>query len=433
MRSTLIFASSLKQRLQSPRATIAAASAATVTVAAATAAATNMSSSEGGPITISLSKRQIGQGEISRRAVEGAALSEQEIHEVIKAHLSRLQTKYHANFDRFEANTGTKHPLDKRTAACSSERKDEGTTPLTSQEGNQLWTGEVAIGTPPVRVPLDFDTGSSDLFVTPGLYHPDRSSTCEKTGKRFGTGFGDGTHAEGDIYLEDVTVGGLTAHKQAVGNATKSTLDEEGSKGIAGMAFQKISSFNAPSFIATLIHQSSLAQPVFGFGLWADKDARLDLGHIPQNVFKGDLVWNKADSASGFWAVDFEISHVEGRQVGMVDTGTTLIVGPKADVKAMLLAAGMTIKEQDGQIYGVYRADAPTPELALTFNGTRFPISADALLYQKHGDLLVAGIVGSDFWDEGITWVLGDTLLRDVYAVFKQDGEQAEVGFAPKA
>ncbi|CAD6915178.1 unnamed protein product, partial [Tilletia laevis] len=163
--------------------------------------------------------------------------------------------------------------------------------PLVDQQDELLWVGQVGVGTPAQTVTLDFDTGSSDTWVSPSIYKPSASSSAKKTGKTFRGAHGDGSNATGNIYLESFTVGGLTAVKQAFGTATKSTVQDR--------SFKSISDFNADPIFDTLVKQGTAPQNVFAFGLWP-KGARLDIGHIAKEAYQGKVTYSPVHSAHGF-------------------------------------------------------------------------------------------------------------------------------------
>ncbi|KAE8234311.1 hypothetical protein CF326_g642 [Tilletia indica] len=386
-----------------------------------------------GPVTLTLSKRQ--NATVSSKiaaAVESTveAVSPKDPYVVANAYVANLRIKYHLRFDHFKANTGKTNGFDKRTVETTSLAAvpGSGNEPLTDQENELLWTGQVGVGTPVQTITLDFDTGSSDTWVNPKIYKPSASSTAKKTGKTFRVAYGDGSNASGDIYLESVTVGGLTALNQAFGNATKSTLQDSGNQGIAGMAFETIAQFNAPPFFDTLVSQGTAPQNVFAFGLWPE-GARLDLGQIVAEAYQGDITYSKVDDSDGFWTTSFEVTGAEGTQTGIIDTGTTLILGPVDVVTAIYKSLGVETQVQDGQVYGVYPTNSP-PTITFTFNGTPFTLSPEALSFQVQGENTIAGLIGGDL-GAGPAWIVGDTFLQDVYAVF--DKGNLQVGFAPKA
>ncbi|KAK0542949.1 hypothetical protein OC845_006373 [Tilletia horrida] len=377
---------------------------------------TSASNNPGAPpshATVALVKRESGS-----TFVASADNDELKAHEFIKvvarAHVAHLRAKYHHRLDQFEVNTGNKHALDCRAG------KHYGSEVLHPQEKEALWTGQFAVGTPPVLLQMDLDTGSSDTFAFPKFYDPAKSSTAKRTSKSFSLHYGDGTHARGDVYEDSVRIAGLTAQHQAFGVATENTLDTSDSQGMAGMAFESIASSKSLPFFQTMMKQGVLAQSVFCFGLWS-KHARFDLGYAAREAYEGEFAWSKVDPSHGFWTTSFNVGGVDG---------TTMIVGPAEAIKKIAQESNCYIKEEDGTVYLIYEHDKP-PQLTLTFNGTTFAISAENLAFQRHGNLVVSGIVGADMGLGQDAWVVGDTFLKGVYACFDVGGMR--VGFAPKA
>lgn len=107
---------------------------------------------------------------------------------------------------------------------------------------------------------VDFDTGSSDIFV-PGsdcdstcsghtLYDASESSTAQDTGESFELGFGDGSAVSGEQFTDTVTLGGLTATDQRIGAAGQLSGNFDISRfppdGLVGMAFEEISNYGSP-------------------------------------------------------------------------------------------------------------------------------------------------------------------------------------------
>ena len=117
-------------------------------------------------------------------------------------------------------------------------RRASGGDPLTDHNA-RMWSGNISVGTPPKSFSgmtflhdwlkslsdprhdaVDFDTGSSDLFLSSvgcgascsghTLYDPSASSTARDLFKPFSLSFGDLSTASGEQYTDVVKIAGLT-------------------------------------------------------------------------------------------------------------------------------------------------------------------------------------------------------------------------------
>lgn len=158
------------------------------------------------------------------------------------ADLPITDRKIQRGFATYERNTGVPHPL---SGSIQLSRRASGGDPLTDDSA-KLWYGAICVGTPPMSFtgiiflygdlkPLadprhdtvDFDTGSSDLFLpSPScdsscsghrLYDPNASSTAHNISKTFSLGFGDGSTSEGDQFTDVVSIAGLTVRGTVFG------------------------------------------------------------------------------------------------------------------------------------------------------------------------------------------------------------------------
>ncbi|KAL9932332.1 hypothetical protein V8E36_008811 [Tilletia maclaganii] len=364
------------------------------------------------------------------------ATSDADVHAYVQAHVVRITAKYNRYFDLFRKTTGVRHHLDRRTGESLSYEGMPGRMRLSDVRDGALWVGLLDVGTGLGRVQLtaNFDTGSIDCVIpkqNPGLYDPEASKTAKLTGETFEVEYSDGTTLEGDIVLDHVTAAGLEAHSVAIGNAIRSTVNAEDCQAIVGMAFMvpRIhSALYRPGFMSALVEQNLVSRHLFGFGLRLDGSARLDLGHIPLQ-YRGQISWTPVISPeNGMWACAFDISNVREAQIALVDTGTTLILGPVELVRRALTKAGMIIREEDGLLYGAYYTSGSTPQISITVAGRPFVLSAEALAFEYDGDMTIAGIMGKT--DVEVNWYLGDVFLQNVYAVF--DADRQRIGFAPR-
>lgn len=240
--------------------------------------------------------------------------------------------------------------------------------------------------------------------------------------------YGDGSTARGKVYDDTLTIGELKAYGQAVGSATTSTLGDE-SAGIAGMAFPSLSQFKRDPFMQTLIKQGVISQGIFAFGL-SKTDARLDVGGVDRASYRDSLNYVDVDTSTGFWTISAGTLNGVPLLSSIVDTGTTLVIGPPVDVSIICLEAGGIIVPYGSDVFCGYRADQPTPVFTFEFNGVKYQPSPDAVRFTDDGPIILTGFVGSSI---GILdgWILGDVFLRDLYAAF--DIDNGRVGFAPRS
>ncbi|KAH7907902.1 aspartic peptidase domain-containing protein [Hygrophoropsis aurantiaca] len=371
--------------------------------------------------------------------------------EALRAHADYTKAKIFNGFDRYEHNTGSPHPSAPRKGA-QRRAEGSGSVPLTNNQ-NLLWYGSISVGTPAQTYTVDFDTGSSDLFL-PGpnctsascnnhkKYDPSSSSTSQDLNKTFSLAYGGGSTVAGEQYRDTVAAAGLTATGQTLGVASSYSTGLASSQfpadGLMGMAFQSISDYNASPFFQTLVDGDAVVAPTFAFKL-AQNGSELFLGGHNPALYQGDFTYvpvTKEASLAGYWEVDLDMVSANGASVltkldSIIDTGTTLIIGDTENVGKFYHAiGGQNATTTAGPGFYTFPCDKD-PGVSLTFGGKSWAISADSFnlgpVSSGSADC-VGGISAQPDLDGSAFWIVGDVFLRNVYTVF--DVGTREVGFA---
>jgi len=361
----------------------------------------------------------------------------------LKGHLASLQDKYAQTLSAYQKNMGSAHPS-ARTSSSKRQAGGTGSDPL-KDDNAELWYGEITVGS--TKFTVDFDTGSSDLFL-PG---PDCDSSCsghttyttkgaKDAGATFELSYGDGSTVSGEVFTDSVTVAGLTANPQALGAAKQYSSgfqsDQFPADGLMGMAYPEIAQITAtaPTF-NTLISSKAVASGEFGFKL-SSSGAVLYLGGVDSSSSSGDLKTVKV-TQKGYWQVDMDAVTVGGKQAvgttsAIIDTGTTLVVGDPTSVSKFYesVPGSQDASSTLGAGFFTFPCNS-APKVGMTFGGVNYDISSTFNLgaAQQGSSDCVGGIVGQD---TGINaWIAGDVFLANVYAEFSFDDNT--VGFSQQS
>ncbi|ORZ07621.1 rhizopuspepsin 4 precursor [Absidia repens] len=321
---------------------------------------------------------------------------------------------------------------------------EDGSVPMTDDSNDLEYYGTVEVGTPPQKLKLDFDTGSSDLWFSSTLcsgcsgsqtkYDPKKSSTYKKEGKPWSISYGDGSNAKGVTGLDTVNLGGLEIKQQRIELAESESdqFQKGATDGLLGLGFNSISTVSGTKTpVDNLIEQGLIKNPVFGVFLGkASKGGGGEylFGGINKSKVSGEFTKVKVDNSQGWYQIDVDGGSAgKGGKIdkfnGIVDTGTTLLLFTDEVAKQ----AGDALKATDNGD-GTFSIPCDNSEdLTLTISGTDFVIPAEDLIYAKQGSQCIAG-----FGSSGMEFaILGDVFLKNVYTVFDQ--KTPEVQFAKLA
>lgn len=313
---------------------------------------------------------------------------------------------------------------------------------------NAQYFGLIAIGSPPQSFEVIFDTGSSNLWVPSGLcescnhakYYHSKSSTYKKNGTEFAIRYGSGS-LSGFVSTDVVTWAGLKVNDVQFAEAT----DEPGETfrrgrfdGILGMAFRNISVDDLDPIFQRTWEQKLIPKNMFAFYLPSrtGRAGELVLGGYDESHFHGDITWVDLTSET-YWETEVDSIGLEGREPSgirtvIVDTGTSLIAGPKDEIDAIANHVGAFASPMGG-VYIISCAQAKNlPDFEVTMGGRKFVLKGHHYIMKVKllgFPVCILGMVGIDVpAPRGPLWILGDTFIRQFYSIF--DVENLRMGFA---
>ncbi|RDL35453.1 uncharacterized protein BP5553_07384 [Venustampulla echinocandica] len=307
----------------------------------------------------------------------------------------------------------------------------------------------VSIGTPPQILDLDFDTGSSDLWVFSTatdqsqvsgqkLYSPENSTTSSLLlGHTWSISYGDGSYCRGNVFHERVSIGGVPADAQAVEVATSvsySFTSDAASSGLVGLGFNTINQVT-PTRQKTWFDnvQSSLAAPLYSVDLKKGAVGSYTFGTIDASAYTGDIAYAPVNNSRGFWeftASGFEIGNdgfTETPLSSMADTGTTLLLLEDSIVKQYYAKIPDSYYSGSQGAY-VFPCNSTMPDFTFGIGNYRGSIPGSYLNYANLNAMVCyGGIQGKG----GLPFsIWGDIVLKAQFVVF--DVGNTRIGFAKK-
>ncbi|XGW29275.1 hypothetical protein V3C99_008805 [Haemonchus contortus] len=313
--------------------------------------------------------------------------------------------------------------------------------------------GTIQIGTPPQTFKVQFDTGSSNLWVpcancpssnqaclSHQKFNCSQSSTCTQTYQFIPLQYGSGS-AQGYVDTDVVCFG--TNHQYCTNNqqgflcAMQEPGDAFADKpfdGILGMAWDSIAEGGvAQPMTQIFANQAICPEAVFAF--WLNRDlfnnvigGELTLCGIDPTHYQGTITWEPLISET-YWQIQLGGLTVNGQQIidgpvgAVVDSGTSLIAGPPALVQEILQAIGA---DEYGSI------DCSTisslPPITFTIGGTELTLTAKDYVIQFTDGTCAPGFQEFQVPVPGVSWILGDVFMGTFYSIF--DHANKRVGFA---
>lgn len=252
--------------------------------------------------------------------------------------------------------------------------------------------------------------------------------------------YGDGSGASGSVGYDQVTIGGVTAAKQAVELATSvsgSFIQDTNNDGLVGLAFGTINTIE-PRAQATFFENvmQQLDQPVFTARLRHNAPGTYTFGTIDKSEYTGDIHYTPINTEHGFWQFESPTYSIGGQtrqcttcSAAIADTGTSLMLLDADIVKAYYAQVdGATNSPFQGGY--TYPCDTTLPDLGVAVGtGYTATIKGADLTYAEIGRGKCFGGLQSNA-GQGIQ-ILGDVFLKQFLAVF--DGGNNQFGIAAGA
>ncbi|XP_063338225.1 pepsin A-like [Pelmatolapia mariae] len=316
-----------------------------------------------------------------------------------------------------------------------------GSESMTNDAGLSYY-GVISIGTPPQSFKVIFDTGSSNLWV-PSIYctsaacnkhakfNPGKSRTYRKDGKPLHIDYGTGSMT-GFLGYDTVTVAGLAVTNQIFGLSQTEApfMKYMQTDGILGLAYPSLSASSATPVFDNMVKEGLVEQDLFSVYLSSNNQGGsvVTFGGVDTNHYSGSITWIPL-SHELYWQITVDSITVNGQVVAcyggcqaIVDTGTSLVVGPQSDIDSISVWMGAFSLNGD---YIVNCNDVgQLPDVIFNINGQQFPLPASAYVSESQNYGCLTGFSA----EGGNLWILGDVFLRQYYSIYNRD--QNVVGLA---
>ncbi|KAF3760562.1 aspartyl proteinase [Cryphonectria parasitica EP155] len=351
------------------------------------------------------------------------------------------------------------HKLVKTTSSGET-----GEVTAEDQQNDSEYLCEVQIGTPAQTLKLDFDTGSSDLWVFStelpskdqtghNIFDPSKSSTWQTSeGLSWKISYGDGSSASGDVGTDTVNIGGVTITNQSVELAKTAAAQfiSGTGDGLLGLAFPSINTItksgqadpqNTP--VANMISQGDIPSDaqLFTSAFYSSRDQAANsfytFGYIDTDLVGSNTIhYTDIDNSEGFWMFDsttYTIAGTQGTQASnqaICDTGTTLCLLADEVVEALYDAIpGSKYDEtQQGYLFPTSVTADQLPDFSVAVGDQEFTIQKEDLAFT---------VASEGYWYGGVQSrgdnpfdILGDVFLKSVYVIWDQGNTR--LGLVPK-
>jgi hypothetical protein len=341
--------------------------------------------------------------------------------------------------DSVEKRRGT-NTYSVQTAANPAQTNSAGI----NQDGTDFsYFAQVQFGSANTPLYMLLDTGASTTWVMGPSCGSDAckshdsfgaadSKTFKTTTDPFSVAYGAGS-VSGTLASDSVSIAGMKFQMTfGIANITSDDFKYFPIDGILGLSLQKGST---PSFIETLVASKAVKSNIFGISLNrasdGDNTGEINFGAVDNSKFTGSLNYLPVSANSaGDWAIPMANVGFGSNQAGVtgklayIDTGTSFIFAPPDQAAAFYaVVTGAKILSTGATVTYSVPCDTTTA-LTFTFGKTTYSVSPKDWVSASVSGVCTGNVFGRTIVAD--SWLLGDTFLKNVYAVF--DVDQTRVG-----
>lgn len=215
--------------------------------------------------------------------------------------------------------------------------------------------------------------------------------------------------------------------------------------GLLGLAWSSLAKSQQTPFWQTLAASGAWDSALFAVQLTRytnDSNAQtlepggvLNMGYTNSSLYTGSIEYIDIPGTPSYWYLPLDSLTVQGSSVTItsgtiaaIDTGTTNIGGPASSIEA-IYANIPDSQPATGDYEGYYTYPCSTTvNVELSFGGSTWSISPADFAFSQTSSTECLGAFFEISTGSDITWIIGDTFLKNVYSVFRYD--PASVGFA---
>lgn len=315
---------------------------------------------------------------------------------------------------------------------------------------NSQYIGIIDIGNPPQSIPVIFDTGSGNVFVTSSKcksktcslnksFNKDLSKTYVSLNIDIEVYFGTG-NVKGKINEDTFNIGNLIIPHQKFGEI----LEQEGTvfsntdfSGILGLGYPGLAAYESVPIFDSIINNKLLDRNLIAFyySYNEDEDGEITFGYVNKDKYIGNIkYYNVIDKY--YWTVKLDDILINGKSIGLCnktngcrgifDTGTTLITGPSNDINTLFQYIPINYNCQNIE---------NVPNISFVFDGDVYQLNNDEYInkFEDENGKNICKILISQLDIEephGPLWILGDVFIQKFYTIFDRDYDRVGLAIA---